>query len=80
MAPEARGGFGFVISFSKKAGLEKIVGENVGLGKAITAQANFEVNPTVMLVTLSLYSSINSAKMSAILMWTYSGSGIGVLR
>jgi hypothetical protein len=51
VAPEARGGFRFVISFSKKAGSEEIVGKNAGLGKATTALANFEVNPTVMLVT-----------------------------
>jgi hypothetical protein len=49
VVPEARGGFGFVISFSKKVGLEEIIGKNAGLGKAITAQANFKVNPFVML-------------------------------
>jgi hypothetical protein len=80
VAPEARGGFGFVISFSKKAGLEEIVGKNPGLGKAITALANVKVNPTVMLATFNLYSSMNSSGMSAILMRTYSGSGIGVSR
>ncbi len=37
VAPEVRGGFGFVISFSKKAELEDIVGKNAGLGKAMTA-------------------------------------------
>jgi hypothetical protein len=52
VAPEAWGGFGFIISFGKKAGLEEIVGTNAGLGKAITALANFEVNPTIMLMTL----------------------------
>ncbi len=51
MAPEARGRFGFVISLSKKAGSEEIVGENAGLIKAITALANFEVNTTVTLAT-----------------------------
>ena len=51
MAPEARGGFGFVISFSKKAELEEIVGKNAGLGNAITALENFEVNPTNTLAT-----------------------------
>jgi hypothetical protein len=39
VTPEIQGGFGFVISFSKKAGLEEIVGKNVGLGTAITALA-----------------------------------------
>jgi hypothetical protein len=57
MAPEAWGGFGFVISFSKQAGSEEIIGKNASLGKAITALANFEVNPTVTLGPWSLYSS-----------------------
>jgi hypothetical protein len=52
VAPKAQGGFGFVISFSKKAGSEEIIGNNVSLGKAITALANFKVNPIVMLTTL----------------------------
>jgi hypothetical protein len=52
VAPEARSEFGFVISFSKKAGSEEIVGENAGLGKAITSLANSEVNPTITLATL----------------------------
>jgi hypothetical protein len=52
VAPEAWGGFSFVISFSKKAGLEEIVGKNASQGKAITALANFKVNPTIMLATL----------------------------
>ncbi len=52
VVPEVWGGFGFVISFSKKAGLEAIVDENASLGKAITALANLEVDPTVMLTTL----------------------------
>jgi hypothetical protein len=51
VAPEAWGGFGFVISFSKKAGSEDIVGKNAGLGRAIIALANFEVNPTITLAT-----------------------------
>ncbi len=51
VAPEARGGFSFVISLSKKAGSEEIVGKDAGLGKAITALANFEVNPTIPLAT-----------------------------
>jgi hypothetical protein len=47
VAPEARGGFSFVIAFSKKAGSEEIVGQNASLGKAIAASANFEVDPTI---------------------------------
>ncbi len=49
VAPEVRGGFGFVISFSKKTGLEEIVGKNAGMGKAITALANFKVNQPLSL-------------------------------
>ncbi len=49
VVPEARGGIGFVISLSKKGGLEEIVGKNAGLGKAVTALANFKVNPTITL-------------------------------
>jgi hypothetical protein len=52
VAPEAWGGFGLVISFSKKAGLEEIVGKNAGLGQAITALANLEVDQTAMIATL----------------------------
>jgi hypothetical protein len=32
--------------------LEEIVGKNAGLGKAITALANFEVDPTITIATL----------------------------
>jgi hypothetical protein len=52
VAPEAWGGFGFIIFFSKKVGLEEIVGKTASLGKAITALANFEVNPTITIATL----------------------------
>jgi hypothetical protein len=52
VAPEAWGGFGLVISFSKKAGSEEIIGKDAGLGKAITALANFKVDPTIWIATL----------------------------
>jgi hypothetical protein len=52
VALEAWGGFCFVISFSKKVGSDEIIGKNAGLGKAITALAIFEVNPTVTISTL----------------------------
>jgi hypothetical protein len=52
VAPEAWGGFSFVISFSKKVESEEIIGKNASLGKAITALVNFEVDPTVMIATL----------------------------
>ena len=54
MAPEAWGGLGLVISFSKKAGLEEIVGKKASLGQAITALANLEVDPTVTIATLKV--------------------------
>jgi len=53
--PEARGGFSLVVvAFSKKVGLEEIVGHNAGLGKAIAASANFEVDPTIAVTTRKL--------------------------
>ena len=54
VTPEAWGGFGLVISLGKKVGLEEIVGKNAGLGKAITALANLEVDPSVMIATLKV--------------------------
>jgi hypothetical protein len=54
VVPEAWGGFGLVIFFSKKAGLEEIVGKNAGLGKAITALANLKVDPPVTITTLKV--------------------------
>jgi hypothetical protein len=42
VVPEAWGGLGLVISFSKEVGLEEIIGKNVCLGKAITALANLK--------------------------------------
>jgi len=54
VAPEARCGFSLVVAFSKKAGLEEIVGQNTSLGKAIAVSANFEVDPTVAVPTRKL--------------------------
>ena len=54
MVPEARGGFSLVVAFSKKEGSEEIVGQNISLGKAIAASANFEVDPTVAVPTRKL--------------------------
>ena len=51
MAPETWGGFRLIVAFSKKARSEEIVGHDAGLGKAITALANFEVDPTVAVST-----------------------------
>ncbi len=54
VAPEAWGRFSLIISLSKKAGLEEIVGKNAGLGKAITALLNLEVDPLVTIATLKV--------------------------
>ncbi len=54
VAPEAWGGVSLIISLSKKAGSEEIVGKNDGLGKAITALANLKVDPPVMIATLKI--------------------------
>ena len=47
VVPETRGGFRFIVTFSKKVGLEEIVGQNAGLGKAIAVLANFKVDPAI---------------------------------
>jgi hypothetical protein len=54
VAPEAWGRFGLVTSLSKKAGSEEIVGTNLGLGKAITALMNLEVDPPITIATLKV--------------------------
>ncbi len=54
MATETRGGFCPIVAFSKKARLEDIVGQDAGLGKAITALENFELDPTVVVSTRKL--------------------------
>ncbi len=78
MVPEAWGVFGLVISFSKKAGSEEIVGKNAGLGQAITALANLEVHPTVTIGTLKVVL-LNEFRLDASnFNATYSGSGIGI--
>jgi hypothetical protein len=54
VAPEARGGISFIVTFGKEVRSEEIVGQDVGLGKAIAALANFEVDPTVVVTTRKL--------------------------
>ncbi len=54
VVPEAWGGFGLVISFSKNVGSKEIIGKNTGLGQAITALVNLKVNPTVTIATLKI--------------------------
>ena len=60
VAPETSGGLSFIVTFRKKAGSEEIVGQYTGLGKAIAALANFEVDPIVAVPTSKLESSMNS--------------------
>jgi hypothetical protein len=54
VAPETRGGFSFIVAFGKKARSEEIIGQDAGLGKAIAALANFEVDPTIAVPTRKL--------------------------
>jgi hypothetical protein len=54
VVPEAWGGFGLVISLSKKAGSEEIIGKNASLGKAITALGNLKVDPPITITTLQV--------------------------
>jgi hypothetical protein len=54
VAPETWGGISFIVAFGKKARSEEIVGHDAGLGKAIAALANFEVDPTVPVTTRKL--------------------------
>jgi hypothetical protein len=54
VAPETRGGFSFIVAFGKEARSEEIVGQDAGLGKAIAALENFEVDPTVAVTTRKL--------------------------
>ncbi len=54
VVPEAWGGFGLVISLSKKAGSEEIIGKNASLKKAITALVNLEVDPPITIATLKV--------------------------
>ncbi len=54
VAPEARGGISFIVPLGKEARSEEIVGQDAGLGKAIAALANFEVDSTVAVPTRKL--------------------------
>jgi hypothetical protein len=54
VVPETWGGFSFIVAFGKKARSEEIVGQDAGLGKAIAALANFEVDLTVAVTTRKL--------------------------
>ena len=45
VAPEAQRGGSFIESFSKEAGMKKIIGKDTSLGKPITALPNFKIDP-----------------------------------
>ncbi len=47
---ESRHGGCFIVAFSKEAGSKKIVGKDADLGKTVTALANFEVYPTIVVL------------------------------
>ncbi len=51
VVPKSRCGGSFIVAFSNKAGLKKIVGKDASLGKTVTALANFEVHPTIAVPT-----------------------------
>ena len=80
VAPDARVEFSLVVAFSKKAGLEEIVGQNASLGKAIAASANFEVDPTIAVRPRKLVFFNKFGRYVCDFMRTCSGSGIGVSR
>jgi hypothetical protein len=54
VVPETQDGISFIVAFGKEAKSEEIVGQDAGLGKAIAALANFEVDPTVAVTTRKL--------------------------
>jgi hypothetical protein len=54
VAPEARGGIDFIVPLGKEVRSEEIVSQDAGLGKAIAALSNFEVDPTVAVLTRKL--------------------------
>ncbi len=54
VAPEVWGGISFIVTFGKEATSEEIVGQDAGLGKAIAALTNFEVDPAIAVTTHKL--------------------------
>ena len=54
VAPEARGGINFIVPLDKEARSEEIVSQDAGLGKAIAALSNFDVDPTAAVTTRKL--------------------------
>ncbi len=51
MAPEPWHGSSFIEALSNEAGSKKVIGKDAGLGKSITALANFKIDPAVSVAT-----------------------------
>ncbi len=51
MAPETRCGSSFIEALSNEAGSKKVIGKDAGLGKSVTALANFKIDPAVLVAT-----------------------------
>ena len=49
--PETRRGSSFIEALSNEAGSKKVIGKDAGLGKSITALANFKIDPAVSVAT-----------------------------
>jgi hypothetical protein len=50
-APETRYGSSFIKALSNKAGSKKVIGKDAGLGKSVTALANFKIDSAVLVAT-----------------------------
>jgi hypothetical protein len=51
VAPETQHRSRFIEALSNEAGLKKVIGKDAGLGKSITALANFKIDPAVLVAT-----------------------------
>ncbi len=51
VVPETQRGSSFIEALSNEAGLKKVIGKDAGLGKSITALANFKIDPVVLVAT-----------------------------
>jgi len=56
VVPEARGGFHFIVTFNKKVGSEKIIGQDAGLGQTIATLANFEVDLYKLISNICIFN------------------------
>jgi hypothetical protein len=51
VAPETQRGSRFIEALSNEAGSKKVIGKDDGLGKSVTALANFKIDPAVLVTT-----------------------------